>query len=63
MQFYTREIGRRKEKSKQGNVEGDIQETVSGKSEAILQGQTAAKRNWMPFCYPYTDISSSIDGK
>lgn len=45
MQFYTREIGRRKEKSKQGNVEGDIQETVSGKSEAILQGQTAAKRN------------------
>lgn len=28
MQFYTREIGRRKEKSKQGNVEGDIQETA-----------------------------------
>lgn len=45
MQFYTRQIDRRKEKSKHSNVKGDIQETVSRKSETILQGHTAAKRN------------------
>lgn len=45
MQFCTRQIDRKKEKYKYSNVKGDILETVSRKSEMILQGHTAAKRN------------------
>lgn len=63
MQFYTRQIDRKKEKYKYSNVKEGILETVSRKSEIILQGHTATKRNWMPFCYPYTDISRSIERK
>lgn len=45
MQFYAKQIDRRKEKYKHSNVKEDILETVSRKSEIILQGHTAAKRN------------------
>lgn len=57
MRFYIRHLERTKEKSKHSNVKVDIQQTVSRKSEMILQGHTAAKTNWMAFCYLCTDIA------